>query len=92
MNIFHREATSNGYVLDPNAQNAITGEIKRRWEQRGADYANARDVRNLFERVIAKQADRVSQSGKRITKQALTMICEADVRLACSKPELQVVS
>ena len=33
--IFHREATSNGYVLDPNAQNTIIGEIKRRWEQRG---------------------------------------------------------
>jgi SpoVK/Ycf46/Vps4 family AAA+-type ATPase len=91
VNIFHREATSNGYVLDSDAQNTIIGEIKRRWEQRGADYANARDVRNLFERVIAKQADRISQS-KRITKQALTTICEADIRLACSKPEPQVVS
>jgi Holliday junction resolvasome RuvABC ATP-dependent DNA helicase subunit/uncharacterized tellurite resistance protein B-like protein len=91
VDIFQREATSNGYVLDPNAQNTIREEIKRRWEQRGADYANARDVRNLFERVIAKQADRVSQS-KRITKQSLTTLCEVDIRYACSKPEPQVVS
>ena len=89
--IFHLEATRNGYVLDPDAQNAVIEEIKRRWEQRGADYANARDVRNLFEQVIGKQADRVSQS-KRIIKQALTTICEADIRLAWRMPEPQVVS
>jgi stage V sporulation protein K len=80
--IFHLEATRNGYVLDPDAQNAVIEEIKRRWEQRGADYANARDVRNLFERVVGKQADRVSKL-KRITQKALTTISERDITLAC---------
>ena len=43
---------------------------------------NARDVRNLFERVVGKQADRVSKL-KRITQKALTTISERDITLAC---------
>jgi SpoVK/Ycf46/Vps4 family AAA+-type ATPase len=81
--IFRRQAGHNSYHLAEGVEPILKGEMERRWQQRGSDFANARDVRNLFERVVAKQANRVSRSTS-ITEKVLTTITEADVREACA--------
>ncbi len=81
--IFRRVANRSRYRIADEAETVLKGEIERLWQQRGPDFANARDVRNLFERVVASQANRVSGSSK-ITTELLTTITAADVRLACT--------
>lgn len=81
MAIFERLAQTDQYRLGDGVKEMITKEMQRRWQERGKDFANARDVRNVFERIIAMQANRIGTSG--ITSDdALTTISEADVRLA----------
>jgi SpoVK/Ycf46/Vps4 family AAA+-type ATPase len=81
--IFRREADRNGYRVASEAEPILKGVMERLWQQRASDFANARDVRNLFERVVAMQANRVSRSTS-ISKKVLTTITEADVRDACA--------
>lgn len=81
--IFRRVASHSGYRIAGEAETVLKGEMERLWQQRGPDFANARDVRNLFERVVAMQANRVGGSST-ITTEVLTTITEADVRLACT--------
>jgi SpoVK/Ycf46/Vps4 family AAA+-type ATPase len=82
--IFLRETERTRYEVDSKARSFLRQELERLWQNRGVDFANARDVRNLFERVVAMQADRISQSA-RITTKALTTIVEADIRLAVTR-------
>jgi hypothetical protein len=79
--IFRREAERSSYQIDDRAGPPLRGALDSLWQKRGSDFANARDVRNLFERVVSMQADRVSRS-TRITTKALTTITEADIQLA----------
>jgi SpoVK/Ycf46/Vps4 family AAA+-type ATPase len=81
--IFRRESDHSRYQIDDDAGPSLRGALDGLWQKRGSDFANARDVRNLFERVVSMQADRVSRSS-RITTKALTTITEADIRLAVS--------
>jgi hypothetical protein len=79
--IFLRSADGAHYRLSDGAKSVVAKEMERRWKQRGEDFATARDVRNLFERVIATQANRISAAGA-ISDEALITIEEADLHLA----------
>jgi stage V sporulation protein K len=81
--IFRRSAERARYRISETAHGALKGEMERRWQQRGADFANGRDVRNLFERVISMQANRISALPT-ISEDALISITEEDVRLAAA--------
>ena len=83
MAIFERMAQPDKYRLGDGVKEIITKELQRRWRERGKDFANARDARNLFERIIEKQANRIGTSGMTF-EDALTAINETDVRLALS--------
>ena len=47
------------YVLDTDAETAVRQLLIRRSDSRRADFANARDVRNLLEDAIMRQASRL---------------------------------
>jgi Cdc6-like AAA superfamily ATPase len=79
--IFRREADHNQYRLDASAGPALHVAIDRLWQQRGPEFANAREIRNFFERVVEEQANRISAS-KQITTEALTTLMDTDVRKA----------
>jgi SpoVK/Ycf46/Vps4 family AAA+-type ATPase len=81
--IFCRIADQNRYVISDDARRILQTEMDHLREKRGPSFANARDVRNLFERVISMQADRVG-SLKVVSDAELTTITEADVNLAVS--------
>ena len=79
--IFRREADHNQYRLDTSAGPALHVAIERLWQQRGPEFANAREIRNFFERVVEEQANRISAS-RQITTEALTTLMNTDVRKA----------
>jgi Holliday junction resolvasome RuvABC ATP-dependent DNA helicase subunit len=60
--IFRRMAEQAHYRVDPVAEQVLQSMLQQRWAARGLDFANAREVRNLFERAVSEQANRLSRS------------------------------
>ena len=50
----------NGYTLDDKAAEYAKTYFKELYEERDENFGNARDVRNVFERAVARQSDRVA--------------------------------
>ena len=50
----------NDYTLDEAAGAAVKDHLQELYEDRDGNFGNARDVRNLFEKIVAAQADRVA--------------------------------
>jgi SpoVK/Ycf46/Vps4 family AAA+-type ATPase len=61
--IFRRMAEEAHYTVDPAAEPILKTALRQRWENRGPNFANARDVRNFFERSVSEQANRLGRSG-----------------------------
>ena len=58
--IFELQCNKYQYKLTDEADAAVRKEIIRLEEEKGENFANAREVRNLFEKIITNQAARVS--------------------------------
>ncbi|MDE7244094.1 MAG: AAA family ATPase [Oscillospiraceae bacterium] len=58
--IFEGRVKRNDYRLDEPAAAAVREHLQELYEDRDQNFGNARDVRNLFERIVAHQADRVA--------------------------------
>lgn len=71
----------NGYTLTPEADSWAAEHLRELYDQRDANFGNARDVRNLFERAVARQADRVALV-EAPTREELMALTEADLRQA----------
>ena len=50
----------NGYTLSNEGAEYCKKYLNSLYEERDENFGNARDVRNLFERSVARQADRVA--------------------------------
>ena len=61
LEIFQGQCKRNGYQPDEELTKYLEGFFTDLFENRDANFGNARDVRNLFEKVIAAQSDRVAQ-------------------------------
>ena len=61
MQIFLSQCEKNGYELTDGAREAAQALFEDMYEERGENFGNGRDVRNLFEKMVVRQADRVSQ-------------------------------
>ena len=60
MQIFSSMCKKNGYTPDEGCQAYAADLFRQLYEQRDENFGNARDVRNLFERAVACQANRVA--------------------------------
>lgn len=58
--IFQDRVKRNDYQLDEKAAEAVREHLQELYEDRDSNFGNARDVRNLFEKIVANQADRVA--------------------------------
>lgn len=58
--IFRGRVERNDYKLDGDAEAAVKDHLQELYEDRDDNFGNARDVRNLFEKIVAAQADRVA--------------------------------
>lgn len=60
MEIFRSMCQRQGYSFNPQAEEYAQKMLCTLYEQRDENFGNARDVRNLFERAVARQADRMA--------------------------------
>ena len=58
--IFRGRVDRSDYRLDEAAASAVKDHLQELYEDRDGNFGNARDVRNLFEKIVAAQADRVA--------------------------------
>lgn len=77
--IFEMRCNKSGYSLDEAAKEPLR-EILARESKNVEGFGNARGVRNLFERAIAAQADRLSQEKGELTRESLMLLTEQDLR------------
>lgn len=60
MSIFRSMCDKNGYTIDAETDKFCVDAFEQMYQDRDENFGNARDVRNIFERGIARQADRVA--------------------------------
>jgi SpoVK/Ycf46/Vps4 family AAA+-type ATPase len=78
MEIFLSICKKNGYTLSPEAQQWAREDFKQLYEERDENFGNARDVRNLFEKAVARHSDRVAQL-EAPTMEQLMQLCPEDL-------------
>ena len=78
--IFRMRCDKNAYCLDDGAEEQLKAFLER--ESRDNDtFGNARGVRNLFERVLVAQANRLARSGES-SREALMRLTAEDIAAA----------
>ncbi len=80
--IFEVFATAADYRLDADARDELQRTMERLHGARDRYFGNARTVRNLFDDVVAHQAERLLASGSTPDRDALMALTLADVRAA----------
>jgi len=78
MEIFRSQCKKNGYTLSKEAEEWAEADFKDLYESRDENFGNARDVRNLFEKAVARQSDRVADL-EAPTKEQLMELQVADL-------------
>ncbi|MEG1358556.1 MAG: AAA family ATPase [Clostridia bacterium] len=84
--IFLSFCKKNGYKLEEAAQEMLTAYLHTAYQNRQEHFGNARMVRNLFEKAINCQANRIAQLGH-ISDEHLTTLCVQDLQEACKEVE-----
>ena len=79
MEIFRSMCSKNGYALSEEGEKFMEQDLQELYDSRDENFGNARDVRNLFEQAVARQADRVSQL-EEPTKEQLMELLPEDVK------------
>ena len=78
--IFRRFAEEQQYSLTLSCQKRVEQLMEQSWRQRQKGFGNAREVRNLFEKTLARQAGRLAGLSSR-SRQDLATITEDDLAL-----------
>lgn len=63
LDIFRLSCRNNHYRMGEGVEEHLLTVFTDMYEHRGKDFANGREVRNLFEKSIARQANRLAQDG-----------------------------
>ena len=84
--IFKMRCGKSGYTLAEDAEEKLK-EILEKESRDIASFGNARGVRNLFERAIAAQADRLAAGKEALTKDSLMCLRAEDLRAALKEAE-----
>ena len=76
--IFEIYCKKSDFILTEEAKEKLKDTFELLFEKRDDSFGNARVIRNVFEKVIQKQANRIVML-KRISKKALRTITEEDI-------------
>ena len=88
-NIFELLCKSNKYKINEEAKNELKEYFQYLYDNREKDFGNGRAVRNHFENIITKQANRISNITNLTTKQLMEITLE-DVRWEHENQELSL--
>lgn len=83
LSIFCRMCEKAGFLFSRDVAQIAFDYFVRMYESRGANFANGRDVRNFFEKIVVNQANRLAQHDT-FTDEDLTTLLEVDIRNAMS--------
>lgn len=78
LEIFKSMCSKSGYHLTADAELLVAHILTARYEMRDKDFANAREARNLFEKIIVHQATRLYDNANPTNKEIATLTA-ADV-------------
>lgn len=81
MSIFGSLCVKNGYMLSPEAEEYAAKYFDQLYENRDENFGNGRDVRNTFESILIRQADRLAQLDSP-DKEALMLLTLDDLKPA----------
>ena len=76
--IFDQNCRKYQYVCEAGVREAVEKELQRRRAAAGTNFANAREVRNLFEEIVTNQAGRVAAM-EHPDKKAMQQILPGDL-------------
>lgn len=62
--IFEQMCKKNDYKYSEEVKEKILFDIGKMVSEKGSNFANAREIRNYFERIVARQADRIITMGQ----------------------------
>ena len=85
MGIFRMRCDKAGYTLAPEAGDALKGILEEKSKD-SIGFGNARGVRNLFEKALSRQANRLAAMGN-LTREQLMEIRAEDLEDAPAEPE-----
>lgn len=76
LEIFQSIAAKNGYMLTESGEQWLKEALEQMHRERDENFGNARDVRNLFEQSLSRQADRVAQLDAPTREQLMELTLE----------------
>ena len=76
MTIFRSMCKKNGYTLSKEAEEWAAADFRDLYDSRDENFGNARDVRNLFEKAVARQSDRVAGLEAPTKEQLMELLSE----------------
>jgi stress response protein SCP2/SpoVK/Ycf46/Vps4 family AAA+-type ATPase len=79
--IFEKIVADSGYILDYEARRHLSLLVCDMQVKRGADFGNGRDVRNVFERAVLMQSNRLSRQ-QSPDKKELSTLTKSDLDAA----------
>lgn len=80
--IFLTFSQKQQYVLSEDAQKMLKEHFKSIYKLRNEQFGNGRYVRNLFEKIVMEQSNRIGSNIETIEKEDLSLITEGDVSRA----------
>lgn len=80
VSIYESQCTKLDYKLTGRAKTKLTSLLERSYEDRDYSFGNGRFVRNIFEKTLEKQANRIA-SIPVLDKEILTTVTENDIPL-----------
>ena len=72
--IFHLMCSSQDYEISPEAEQTLLYKISQMVADSKKNFANAREIRNYFEDVISRQADRIMNSDNDCPDDLITIL------------------
>ena len=76
LSIFRSMAKKNGYTLAQEAEGWLKEDLQDLYDNRDENFGNARDVRNRFEKAVARQADRLAAMENPTVEQLMELTVE----------------
>ena len=81
--IFEANCKKNDYVMTDEAKTALKSLLENAVAEKDKNFGNARFVRNLFEKTLERQANRLSKQ-ENLSKEMLTEITKSDLMTVVS--------
>jgi Holliday junction resolvasome RuvABC ATP-dependent DNA helicase subunit len=81
LEIFHKLAKNSHFKVSPQADELLLSILNHVYERRDRTFGNARFARNLFEKIVEQQANRLASIGD-LTDEILTTLLPEDIPVA----------